>query len=152
MVEGSISQMKIQERHITHACLHLSPLGRTDDVRLNSEMSEANAPRTLVVLKVRLRPKGRCNLSVDGKWGGVDISGFFALVVRILVLQKFLGNCDGIFDGRLTYSMSKSLSAPQDSRSQHHFLIPNGSWVGGMSAQTATQHVGVFDVLPPSAF
>lgn len=127
MVEGSISQMKIQERHVMHARLHLSPLGRTDDVRLNSAMSEANTPRTLVVLKVRLRPRDRCNLSVDGESGGIDISGSFALIARILVLQKFLGNCDGVFGGRLTYSVSKSLSVPQDSCSQHHFPTPNGS-------------------------
>jgi len=72
-------------------------------------MSEANAPGSLVVPKARLRPRGRSNLGVDAAGGGIDISGSFALVARLLVLQKFLGNCDRVSDGRLAYSTSPNI-------------------------------------------
>lgn len=39
---------------------------------------------------------------------GVGLSSF-ALVARLLVFQKFLGNCDGVSDGRLAYSMSPKI-------------------------------------------
>ena len=128
-------------------------MGRTGDVRLNLGMSEANAPGSFVVPKTRLRPRGRSDLSVDGEWGETVISGSFALVARLLVLQKFLGSCDGVSDGRLAHSTSPKIFP------SHKIPIANTTsrlimdhWVGGMSVQTAILHMHVFDVLPPSTF
>lgn len=50
-----------------HGRLNSGYLGRTDDVRLNLGMSDANAPGSLVVPKMTLRPKERSNLNVDGE-------------------------------------------------------------------------------------
>lgn len=81
----------------------------TDYVRLNLEMSEINASGNSVVSKTGLRQWRRPHLSVHGEWSGIDISGSFVLVARLLVFQKFLGNCDGVSDGRLAYSMSPEI-------------------------------------------
>lgn len=84
-------------------------MGKTDNVRMNLEMSEINVSGNFIVSKTRLRHWKRPHLIVDGKWGEIDISGSFALVARLLVFQKFLGNCDGVSDGRLAYSMSTKI-------------------------------------------
>lgn len=80
----------------------------TDEVRLNLEMSGINISGNSVVSKTRLRHWRRPHLCVDGEWSGIDISGSFALVARLLVL-KLLGNRDGVSDGRLAYSTSPKI-------------------------------------------
>lgn len=70
VVLGSTSQMKVarQPRATGRACwLHSGCLGRTDDVRLNLGMSDANASGSSVVPKMRLRPRERSNLNADGE-------------------------------------------------------------------------------------
>lgn len=116
-------------------------------------MSEIISSGNSLVPKTRLRHWRRPHLSVGGEWGGIDISGSSALVAKLLVFQKFLGNCDGVSDGRLAYSTSPKIFPSHKiplANTTSRLLI--GPWVGGMSVQTALLHVGVFDVLPPSAF
>lgn len=60
------------------------------------------------VSKTRRRHWRRPHLCVDGEWSGIDISGSFALVARLLDL-KLLGNRDGVSDGRLAYSTSPKI-------------------------------------------
>lgn len=62
----------------------------------------------------------------------IGISGSFALVARLLALQKFLGNCDGVSGGRLAYSTSPKIFP------SHKIPIANTTsrllmdhWVGG---------------------
>lgn len=109
-----------------------------------------NASGNSVVPRTRLRHWRRPHLSVEG---AIDVSGSFAMVARLLVFQKFLGNCDGVSDGRLAYSVSPKVfpshKMPLANTTSRLLMCP---WVGGMCVQTALQHVGVFDVLPPSAF